>query len=86
MHVLVCGNHVALALRHGVRAAVGGLALAVLLGALLPVAVPAMALGVPGLLVDPLVAHQAVLQREGPLAGLALVGPLSWGTERDSGL
>lgn len=56
----------------------GGLALTVLLTPLLLVAVLPVLLGVPGFLVDPLMANQAMLQGEGSLTGLTLVWPFSW--------
>lgn len=72
---------VALAFGDGVGAAVAGLVLAVfsaprlrlLLVALLPVVS-----GVFDFLVDALVTDQAVLQSEGPFAGLTLVRSLAW--------
>lgn len=72
------GGRVGLVLGDGVVAAVGGLTPTVLLAPLILVAVLPMLLGVPGFLVDPLMANQAVLQGEGSLAGLTLVGPFSW--------
>lgn len=65
-----------------VVATVGGLTLTVLLASLILVAVLPKLLGVPGFLVDPLMANQAVLQGEGPLARLTFVWPFSWSNRR----
>lgn len=65
-----------------VVATVGGLTLTVVLGPLILVAVLPQLLGVPGFLVDPLMANEAVLQGEGPLTGLTFVWPFSWSDRR----
>lgn len=66
-----------LTLRWGVSAAVCGLTAAVIPSHFVAITVLALGPGVPGLLVHALVPHEAVLQREGASASLALVGPLS---------
>lgn len=70
-------NRVGLALRDSVVTAVGRLALAVLLCPLVLVAVLPVVSGMPGFLVDPLMANQAVLQGKGSLAGLTFVRSFS---------